>query len=127
MNNTKAAEQKKLHVNELNDLIINSIQDIKGKNIIKIDMSNLDDSPADYFIICEGDSTTQVRAIANNVFKKIKEELGYVPHREGHDGSTWVLVDFFDTILHVFYPETRKLYDLEDLWSDAKFTEIANL
>ncbi|WP_235297494.1 ribosome silencing factor [Portibacter marinus] len=127
MNNTKQATQAVSDTSELNELIIDSIQDIKGKNIVKIDLRSLPEAPADYFIICEGDSTTQVSAIAGNVYKRVKDEMGFIPHREGQEASTWVLVDYFDTIVHVFYPETRALYDLEDLWSDADFTEFQNL
>ncbi|MCB0646859.1 MAG: ribosome silencing factor [Saprospiraceae bacterium] len=112
----------------LNSLIIDSIQDIKGKNIVKIDLRRLGEAPADFFIICEGDSTTQVRAISDNIFKRVSEELMVKPqHREGVDTSKWVLVDYFNTIVHIFYPETREFYDLEDLWSDADFTNYENL
>jgi len=127
LSNTKQAVQRDLETTELNELIIDCIQDIKGKNIVKIDLRSLPEAPADYFIICEGESTTQVSAIAGNVYKRVKDELGYIPHREGQDAANWVLVDYFDTIVHVFYPETRALYDLEDLWSDADFTEFQNL
>lgn len=112
----------------LNSLIIDSIQDIKGKNIVKIDLRRLGDAPADFFIICEGDSTTQVKAISDNIFRRVADELQVKPqHREGVDTSKWVLVDYFNTIVHVFYPETRSFYDLEDLWSDADFTHFEDL
>ena len=112
----------------INDLIIDSIQDIKGKNILKLDLRKLDDAPADYFIICEGDSNTQVKAISDNIYKRLKEELGQRPtHTEGAQNARWVCLDFFDTVVHVFYKETRQFYQLEDLWSDAKITEYANL
>lgn len=127
MSNTKQAVQKDAETTALNELIIDSIQDIKGKNIVKIDLRSLPEAPADFFIICEGESTTQVSAIAGNVYKRVKNEMGCIPHREGQDAATWILVDYFDTIVHVFYPETRALYDLEDLWSDAEFTEFQNL
>ena len=112
----------------LNDLIIDSIQDIKGKNIIKLDLRKLDDAPTDYFIICEGDSNTQVKAISDNITKRIKEELEIkVLHTEGREGRRWILLDYFDTIVHIFYRETRTFYNLEDLWSDAGITEYQNL
>lgn len=112
----------------LNDLIIDAIQDIKGKHIKKLDLRKLEEASADFFIICEGDSTTQVKAIADNVYQRVKDELGLLPsHREGVLGAKWVLVDYFDTVVHVFHPETRAFYDLDDLWSDAKVTEYENL
>lgn len=109
------------------DLIVESIQDIKGKNIVKIDLTALDDSPTNYFIICEGDSSTQVNAITQNVSRKIKSKLFVAPnHIEGLD-SKWMLVDYFDIVVHIFYPPTRKFYDLEDLWHDGKITVYEDL
>jgi ribosome-associated protein len=116
------------HVEELNDLIVDSIQDIKGKNIVKLDLRKLDDGPTDFFIICEGDSTTQVKAIAGNIHKRLKEELGQPPyHVEGVATARWICMDCFNTVVHVFHREAREFYDIENLWSDAKFTEYENL
>ena len=112
----------------LNDLIIDAIQDIKGKKIVKLDLRKINDAPADFFIICEGDSTTQIKAIGQNIDKRIKEEMGINAfHVEGLIGAKWVLVDYFTTVVHVFYPETRGFYDLEDLWSDAEVVEYADI
>jgi len=115
-------------IEEINDLIIDSIQDIKGLNIVKIDLNKLEDSPANYFIICEGESTVQVSAIATNIKKRLRKELAVkCYHLEGMKESKWVLLDYFETVVHVFYPETRQFYDIEDLWSDGEFTEYQNL
>ncbi len=112
----------------INHHIIDAIQDIKGKNIVKLDLRALDDAPADYFIICEGDSSTQVKAISDNIGRKIKEKLGLNPnHTEGMEGARWILVDYFDTVVHVFYPETRAFYEIEELWGDAGITQYENL
>lgn len=112
----------------LTELIIDSIQDIKGQNILKLDLRELDDAPTDFFIICEGESSTQINSIADNVVKRLKEEADTRPaHIEGKQFSNWVLVDYFDVIVHVFYPETRRFYEIEDLWSDAKSTEYQNI
>lgn len=111
----------------INDLIIDSIQDIKGKNIVKLDLRKLD-APADFFIICEGDSNTQVKAISENIYKRVKEEAGQVPaHSEGKQNARWICMDYFYTVVHIFYKETRQFYELEDLWSDAAVTEYSNL
>jgi len=113
---------------KINDLIIDSITDIKGQNIIKIDLRALDDTPADFFIICEGSSNTQVSAIADRIQERTKKEASTsASHVEGNKGNTWVLLDYFDTIVHVFYSETRSFYDLEDLWSDGQITEYTSL
>ncbi len=115
-------------IEDLNELIIDSIQDIKGKNIVKLDLRKLDDAPTDYFIICEGDSNTQVKAISDNIYKRMKLEAGQVPvHVEGKQNARWVCMDYFYIVIHVFYRETRVFYGLEELWSDAKFSEYENL
>ncbi len=115
-------------VEQFNDLIIDSIQDIKGKNIVKLDLRKLDDAPTDFFVICEGDSTTQVRAIAGNIYKRSKEETGQAPlHIEGRGNARWICLDFFNVVVHVFHREAREFYELEELWSDAQFTEYENL
>lgn len=128
MQNKTVLENKPIDTEGLTDLIVDSIQDIKGKNILKLDLRLLDDAPADFFIICEGDSGTQVNAIAGNIVKRLKEEVDTLPsHVEGRDFSKWVLVDYFDVIVHVFYPETRQFYEIEELWSDAQSTEYQNI
>ncbi len=128
LSGSKGAASISTHQLALNDLIVDSIQDIKGKEIVLLDMRKLDESPTDYFVICQGDSTTQVKAIANNIQKRVREEYKLSPnHIEGVDGAKWILVDYFDTIVHVFYPETREYYDLETLWSDAKKIAFQNV
>lgn len=117
-----------LSADAFNDLILDSIQDIKGKKIVKLDLRDLADTPTDFFFICEGESNTQVKAIAQNVRKRIKDEIGLLPsHMEGLDTGIWVLVDYFNVVVHVFHPEKRAFYDLENLWSDAAFTEYDSL
>jgi len=117
-----------LSVEELNELIIDCIQDNKGKHVVKLDLRSLDDTPADFFIICEGDSDTQVRGIADHIVRKVKTEAGIKPALiEGQQRGKWVLVDYFTTVVHVFYRETREFYQLEDMWSDAACTEYESV
>jgi len=121
LNKTKSLTIAKSDADSINDLIIDSIRDIKGKNIVKLDMRHIPGSSADFFIICEGDSTVQVSSIAGNVYKRMKDEMSSLPiSYEGKNNSTWILVDYFTTVMHVFYRETRKFYNLESLWNDAK-------
>ena len=128
MINTKKAIQANTVTNGLQDLIIDSISDIKGKNIVLLNLKNLDDAPAAYFIVCEGDSTTQVRAIANNIERRLRNEQKLsAPHVEGSQNARWICMDYFDVIVHIFHPETRRFYDLEQLWSDAEKIEYHNL
>jgi ribosome-associated protein len=113
---------------QLNDVIIDAIQDIKGKKIIKLDLRKLHDAPTDYFIICEGDSNVQVRAITDSIYRKVKETYQTTPiHVEGGLQSTWVVMDYFDTVVHIFHRDTRTFYELEDLWSDSEKTEYEDL
>lgn len=117
-----------LSIEAFNDLILDSIQDIKGKKIVKLDLRGLEDTPTDFFIICEGESNTQIKAIAENIRRRVKEETGLLPaHLEGVQGGIWALVDYFNVVVHVFHPEKRAFYDLENLWSDASFTEYDSL
>lgn len=109
----------------VNDLIIDAIQDVKGQNILLFDLRHLEEKPADFFVICEGESTTQVKAIADRVYQRLKHEIGMLPnHTEGQETSRWILVDYFTTVVHVFYPEARKFYQLEELWGDAIVTQF---
>lgn len=104
-------------------LILDSIQDIKGKKIVRLDLRKLHDRPADFFFVCEGESTTQVSSIGNNVQKRLKQELGELPKTAtGGRHANWICLDYFDVVVHIFYPETRAFYELEDLWSDAEIT-----
>lgn len=113
---------------QLNHAIIEGIRDKKGKHIVQLDLRRLDDAPADFFIICEGDSNTHIKAISDSIYKRVKDELNTMPsHTEGTTNARWVLMDYFNTIVHVFYPETRQFYDLEQLWSDARATEYAEI
>ncbi len=115
-------------VDEFNDMLVDCVQDVKGKSIVKLDLRHIHDRPADFFIIATGESNVQVRSIAENIRKRVKDELGLIPnHVEGTSKSTWVLVDYFDVVIHVFYKETRDFYELENLWSDAKVTMYEDL
>lgn len=111
---------KKKQIN-LKDSIVEAIKDRKGKELIVLDLRKVDQSIADYFIICHGDSTTQVDAISENVDREIRTELQEHPiHKEGMDNLQWVLLDYGDVVVHVFQEDYRKFYNLEDLWADAQ-------
>ena len=125
---TKKAVQQNAVPNGLQDLIIDCITDIKGKNIVLLDLRGIDDAPVDFFIVCEGDSTTQVRGIAGNIERRLRDEIRLRPgHVEGTQYAKWICMDYFDTVVHIFYPETRRFYDLESLWSDAARIEYQDV
>ncbi|MCB0654888.1 MAG: ribosome silencing factor [Saprospiraceae bacterium] len=128
MKRKSAAVQQQERTESLHPLIIDSIQSVKGKKILKLDLRHLDDAPVDYFILCSGDSSTQVKAIADRIEKRLREDADERPlHVEGSREGHWILLDYFNTIVHIFYPETRSFYDLESLWSDAKFQHYETL
>ena len=100
--------------------IIQAIQEKKGENIISLDLRKIPEAVADFFIICEADNSTQIRAIGDFVETHIKEITGESPyHREGQQGMQWLLIDYVNIVVHVMQTETRKFYKLEEMWSDA--------
>ena len=108
------------------DVILEAIKDKKGQNIIKLDLREVTNTVCDYFIICEGESNTQVNALADNIEKESSLKLQYPPHHiEGKLNAHWVLLDYFSVIVHVFQKEHRDFYKLEELWSDGKRELIA--
>ena len=108
--------------------LIGLIQDKKGKSIVSLDLRQIPEAISDYFIICHGDSTTQVKAIVDNVHRKIKEEWGELPHHiEGMSSAEWAIIDYIDVVVHVFLRDRRDYYHLEDLWSDAGITRYEDM
>ncbi|HOK50949.1 MAG TPA: ribosome silencing factor [Bacteroidales bacterium] len=111
----------------LTEIIIDAIKEKKGKRIIKIDLRKLKNNLCDYFIICEGDSSTQVSALAENIERQAYLQANKTPHHiEGKENAQWILIDFFDVVVHVFQQENRNFYKLEDLWSDGIVETIEN-
>lgn len=118
-------KQSKKYTKQLVDTIIEGMQEMKAHNIKCIDLAEIPNSVSDYFIVCHGDSNTQVDSIARSVEKATHEQLNEKPaHQEGSDNSLWILMDYIDVMVHVFYKETRDYYDIEGLWADAKITTI---
>ena len=112
-----------LHVEQKRELILEAIREKKGHDIVSIDLSEIENSICDFFIICHGESVTQVGAITESIEKKLKEEaLIRAHHVEGLQNSQWVLLDYYDILVHVFQEEYRSFYKLEELWADGKLT-----
>jgi ribosome-associated protein len=101
-------------------VIIQAIKDKKGENIVSLDLRQIPEAVADFFIICEGSVNVQVKAIADYVEYKVKEECGESSYKqEGYQSLEWVLVDYVNVVVHVFQREPRKFYQLEEMWSDS--------
>ncbi len=100
--------------------IIAAIQEKKGENIISLNLRKINEAVADFFIICEASNQPQLKAIADNVEHRVREKCEESPyHHEGFKELHWVLIDYVNVVVHVMLPETRKFYQLEDMWSDA--------
>jgi ribosome-associated protein len=100
--------------------IIQAILDKKGENIISLDLRKIPEASADFFIVCEATSTTQIKAIADFVEVQLKKICGELPYRhEGKQAAQWVLIDYINVVVHVMHPEARNFYKLEEMWSDA--------
>lgn len=109
-------------------LIIEGIQERKGKHITTIDLSEIESAAASNFIICEGSSTMQVSAIADSVREYLLEKANIKPYNyDGYQNSQWIVIDYGSTLVHVFLPEFRDRYNLEELWSDAPLHQIPDL
>lgn len=109
-------------------LIVEAIQNKKGKGITIMDLSSIESAPAHEFIICEGRTPQQVAAIADNVREELLEKAHIKPYNyDGYRNASWIVIDYGSTLVHVFVPEQRNLYNLEELWSDALIAEIPDL
>ncbi|MDB5281210.1 MAG: iojap-like protein [Bacteroidota bacterium] len=112
--------KKKPGTESLKKVVIDAILDKKGNDVVSLDLRKIKDTPSDFFIITHGDSSTQVRAIYHSVMVEAQKN-GFDPyHAEGMKNSEWVVIDFVDVVVHIFYRDKRDFYCLEELWNDAK-------
>lgn len=110
------------------DAIVYGIQEVKGKDIVHLDLREVPNTVCDHFIICHGDSDTQVAAIAGSVEKFGIQKAGEKPwHIEGMESKAWVVLDYVDVVVHIFHKSKRDFYGLEQLWSDAILNTYENV
>lgn len=108
--------------------IVEGMQENKAKEIVVLDLRNLTSAVCDFFVICSGESSTQVDGISNAVNRFTRKALKEKPwHVEGKTNSEWILLDYISVVAHIFYKDARHFYQLEDLWSDAERENIPNL
>lgn len=113
---------------ELQKLIIAGIQERKGHDITIVNMEHIDSTTIDCFIICQGNTPTQVTAIADSIREYLFEQSHIKPYNyDGYRNAQWIVIDYGDTLVHIFTPDTRQYYNLEELWSDATVTHIPDL
>ena len=117
--------KQQVSADELIATIIKGIDDVKGESIQLLDLREIENTVCDYFVICTGNSNTQVNAISGSVQKVVSKELKDKPFNiEGQGNSEWVLMDYVNVVVHIFQKHVRDYYDIESLWGDAKITEI---
>ena len=117
--------KKQVSADEWIAVIIKGIDHLKGENIQLLDLIDIENTVCDYFIICSGNSNTQVNAISGSVQKVVSKEIKDKPwHVEGETNAEWVLMDYVNVVVHIFQKHVRDFYDIESLWGDAKITQI---
>lgn len=117
--------KQKASTDQLITEVIKGIEQVKGEKISILDLREIENTVCDYFIICEGNSNTQVNAIAGSVQKTVSKALKDKPwHIEGEANAEWILMDYVNVVVHIFQKQIREFYDIESLWGDAKTTVI---
>ena len=108
--------------------IVKGIQEKKGHDIVVADLDGIDGTICRYFVVCQGNSPSQMEAIAESVGDVARMELHEKPaHVVGLENAQWVAMDYGDVLVHIFLPDVRQYYDLEHLWDDARLSRIADL
>lgn len=110
-------------MNKIHQKIFDLIFEKKGFDLKLIDLKKVTNI-ADYFIICSADSDIQIKAIADHIEEKLKDEGIRLWHKEGYSSLNWVLLDYIDFVIHIFRKEAREFYNLEKLWGDAPIQDI---
>lgn len=109
----------------LSNVIIDGMLANKAKDIISLNLKDIESAVCDYFIICHGTSNTHVSAISNSVIKETTTVLDDKPwHREGMENGEWILLDYGNVVAHIFQREVREFYNIERLWGDAEINHI---
>lgn len=107
------------------DVITKAMVDKKALKVVCIDLRKIESASTDYFIVCHGTSSTHVDAIASNVEDEVQKQLAEKPiHTEGYQNSEWILIDYFNVVVHVFLEEKRDFYRLEKLWADGEIISV---
>ena len=107
----------------LSEIAVHGMQEKKGTDIVRLDLREINSSVSDFFIVCNADSSTQVKAIADSVEDEIYKQTKTNPwHKEGQENAEWIILDYFDVVVHIFKTEKRDFFGIEDLWGDAETT-----
>ena len=110
------------------EIIAEGIQEKKGKKIVIADLTGIDDTICKYFVICQGDSPSQLSAITDSIWDYVHQETRQKPTAiDGLRNTQWIAMDYSDVMVHIFLPEAREFYNLENLWADAKLINIPDI
>ena len=102
-----------------------AMTDKLARNPVILDFAEMKGTLCDAFVICHGSSRPQVEAIADHIAEEVKRITGLNPyHREGFENAEWILIDYFDVVVHIFQEERRQFYNIEQLWADARITKV---
>jgi len=122
VNNNSASSEK------LSEIVVKGMQEKKASDIVILDLRDVKNAIADFFVICSGNSDTQLDAIADSIDQQVSKELQQNPwHQEGKSTKEWMLMDYVDVVAHIFKKDKRQFYSLEELWGDAKIESVENV
>ncbi|MCB0397062.1 MAG: ribosome silencing factor [Flavobacteriales bacterium] len=117
--------KKKNESKKLTEAIVHGMLERKAKDIVLLDMTGIENAFCEYFVICHGDSNTQVDAIADSVVEEVRKAVGEKPwSKEGYENAEWILLDYGNVVAHIFQPTQREFYRIEELWADARREDI---
>jgi ribosome-associated protein len=123
----KKSSQRLTRNSKLFKTIIHAIQEKKGEHIVSLDLRKIPEAVSDFFIICEASNNIQLKAIADFVEFEVKKKCDELPYKHGgRQSEQWILIDYVNIVVHVMMKETRKFYQLEEMWSDAPALEHLN-
>lgn len=105
----------------LSDMVVFGMQEKKAHEIVRLDLRHIESNVSDYFVICHADSSIQAHAIAKSVEDEVYKSMGIWPHHvEGQQQGEWILLDYFDIVVHIFKKDNREHFAIEELWGDAE-------
>lgn len=108
-------------------LAAQAIDSKKGEDVKILDLRKVHGAPAEYFVIASGNVPSHVSALSDAVFETVKKAIGLNPHKvEGYNNAEWILMDYFDVVVHIFHKDKRAFYRLDDLWSDGEEEAISS-
>jgi ribosome-associated protein len=120
-----AKKRKAASSEKLCDAVVKGMQEKKASDILVMDLRNVKNAVADFFVVCSGNSDKQLDAIADSVDEEVYKSMKENPwHVEGKTNKEWVLLDYFDVVVHIFKRDKREFFALEKLWGDAEMIEI---